>query len=214
MASLILASSSPRRRDLLAAAGFRFAVHRPAAPEIESSDFSARELTFFNATRKALEIALQEPQAVVLGADTLVSLEGEVIGKPVDLDDARRILRRLCGRTHQVHTAVFACHGTNGPRHSRGVVSQVRFHAWGEQEIERYLEKVEPLDKAGAYAAQETGSEIIAEISGSRTNVIGLPMAETTELLRALGIVAGPQSAGVRQQTSSLLPSGSSKKKA
>ena len=147
-----------------------------------------REITTWNATRKGMEVARRLPDAVVLGADTLVSLDGQVIGKPTDLADAKRILRRLSGRTHQVCTAVFICSVAGFRTSSFCVVSRVQFRALGEGEIDAYLAKINPLDKAGAYAAQGHGSEIIRQIRGSYTNVVGLPMGETLEALRLFGI--------------------------
>jgi septum formation protein len=201
----ILASGSPRRRELLAAAGFEFEVVSPSVPESASPSLSIRELTVFNAARKARSIARARPRAIVLGADTLVALDGEVIGKPRDLDEAARMLRRLSGREHQVCTSVSIC--APHRRSNFSVISHVRFHSLGEKQIRAYMARIDPLDKAGGYAAQGDGAEIIRGIRGSFTNVVGLPMDETIETLeRYFGIV--------RQQISSLLPSGSSKKKA
>ena len=129
------------------------------------------------------------------------------------------MLRRLAGRQHQVCTAVFLCAVRPRQALSFHVISHVRFRELSELQIRAYIEKVNPLDKAGAYAAQGHGAEIIAQIRGSYTNVVGLPMEETMRALRALRITPAKrtrarQSGGVRQQISSLLPSGSSKKNA
>ncbi len=113
-----------------------------------------------------MSIAQARPDAVVLAADTLVALENEVICKPVDLDEATQMLRRLSGRTHEVCSAVLIYHQTSG----------------------RYVAKADPLDKAGAYAAQGSGAEIIAKINGSFTNVVGLPMEKTIDALAKFGI--------------------------
>ncbi|HEY0369638.1 MAG TPA: Maf family protein [Chthoniobacterales bacterium] len=213
--TLILASGSPRRRELLSAAGFDFEIARPRGAESESSALSMRELTMLNATRKALEIARANPEAVVLAADTLVSLEGEVIGKPRDFCDAVRIIKMLRGRTHQVCTAVFLCAPADNRQTSFNVVSHVTFRQLNDDEIVGYLTKINPLDKAGAYAAQAEGADIIARVDGSFTNVVGLPMDETIRVLRDFGVTPrGHSLGGERKQTSSLLPSGSSKKNA
>lgn len=210
----LLASSSPRRRELLTQAGIAFEVVSPDAAESESAALSIRELTTLNATRKAFAVARREPAAVVLAADTLVALGGRVMGKPADLHDASAILRRLSGREHQVCTSVFVCRAATRKTKSFHVISHVQFRALNAAEIASYLAKINPLDKAGAYAAQGHGRDIIDRIRGSYTNVVGLPMHETLAALREFGIEP-PQDAGAsRKQISSLFPSGSSQKKA
>ncbi len=186
---LILASGSPRRRALLAEAGLRFKVVVAAVTESSSRALSMRELTTWNAARKAIAVARQHRDAVVLGADTLVSLDGRAIGKPANLAEAANILRRLSGREHQVCTTVCLCSGQEPPR-SFSVLSHVRFRALDDEQIASYLATVNPLDKAGAYAAQGDGRKIIARIRGSYTNVVGLPMGETLRALRTFGVTA------------------------
>src|SRR5205814_10638281 len=122
---------------------------------------AVRETTACKAMRKALEVAQSAPGAVVLGADTLVALEGRVIGKPADLAGAAKLLRRLSGRSHEVWTSVFVCHPASGQAHSFQEISHVRFRKLNDHAIAKYLAKVDPLDKAGAYAAQGHGVEII-----------------------------------------------------
>jgi nucleoside triphosphate pyrophosphatase len=188
MPSLVLASSSPRRAALLNEGGFEFEIALPRVEEKFSKTLTLRELTLWNAIRKGMSIAQMRPDAVVLAADTLVSLENQIIGKPADLDDAARMLQRLNGRTHEVCSAVAIYQRGGG----RSVVfhenSHVRFHNLTDAAIDRYLAKVEPLDKAGAYAAQGSGAEIIAKIEGSFTNVVGLPMERTIAELAKFGI--------------------------
>lgn len=184
----VLASGSPRRRQLLNDAGYEFEVIVPPVEEISHDWFTIRELTVCNATRKALGVAQTSPDAVVLGADTLVSLDDEVLGKPADLKEAARILRRLSGRTHAVWTAVCLCHSASGRWQSFHVESQVKFRDLTDRAIKNYFEKVNPLDKAGAYAAQGHGKEIIQHIEGSYTNVVGLPMERTLSALAAFGV--------------------------
>ena len=185
---LLLASSSPRRRELLSETRIEFEVVSPDAAESESTALSIRELTTLNATRKALAVSRSARDAVVLAADTLVSLDGLVIGKPVDMDDAVAILRRLSGREHQVCTSVFICRATTAERRSFHVISHVKFHSLADAQIAGYLAKINPLDKAGAYAAQGHGRDIIERIHGSYTNVVGLPIEETLAALRGFGI--------------------------
>ena len=180
-APLILASSSPRRRALLAEAGYKFELAAPVVSEFATMHLSLRELTIANATRKASAIFRAYPNRIVLAADTLVALEGEIIGKPADLDHARIILRRLSGRTHDVCTGV--CIMGRRKTMSFAEISQVSFRRLGEGAITKYFRVVNPLDKAGAYAAQAAGRSIIAAIKGSVTNVIGLPMERTTAAL-------------------------------
>jgi septum formation protein len=185
---LILASGSPRRRRLLADAGLQFEVITPDVSESATAALSARELTVLNAARKAAAVARARPDAIVLGADTLVALDGEVLGKPAHIPAAIEMLRRLSGREHQVFTTVHLRVVTPALTKSFSVVSHVRFRPLAENQIRDYFAKVDPLDKAGAYAAQGHGAAIIAEIRGSYTNVVGLPMKETLAALRSFGV--------------------------
>ncbi len=183
---LVLASASPRRRELLSAAGFEFEVVSPSVSEIFSTSLTLREITFCNAMRKGRAAARRLPGAVILAADTLVALAGKVIGKPADLQDAAATLRQLSGRTHEVCSTVFICKGTRVCCFTE--ISSVRFRRLGERLIHNYLAKINPLDKAGAYAAQGHGAEIIKRIEGSFTNVVGLPMETSTRALSLFGI--------------------------
>lgn len=187
-ARLILASGSPRRRELLTEAGFTFEVVNPDVLEIATPVLSIAEVTTSNATKKALAVARSYPNAVVLGADTLVALDGEVIGKPADLDDAFRTLQRLSGKEHQVCTSVAIRFLRSARSETFAVMSHVQFRELSNDEIRAYQAKINPLDKAGAYAAQGHGREIISGIRGSYTNVVGLPMDEVTAALRRFGI--------------------------
>ena len=184
----ILASSSPRRRDLLGKAGFQFAIFAPDVTETSGMALTVIETALCNATRTALAVSRMQPAAVVLGADTLVALGPKIIGKPRDLAEAFEILQLLNGQTHLVCTAVVIRREV--PR--RTIVfyetTRVEFHRWSELEIQTYLAEIHPLDKAGAYAAQGAGGKIIARLSGSFTNVVGLPMEKTARVLRAFGV--------------------------
>lgn len=184
----ILASGSPRRRQLLGEAGYEFEVLSPPVDEVAHGWLTIRELTIWNAARKAARVSEMSPDAVVLAADTLVAIDGEVLGKPRDLEDAVRILRRLSGRAHEVWTAVRINHAAIGRSQSFHEMSRVHFRKLDDSAIRNYLAKIDPLDKAGAYAAQGHGAEIIERIEGSYTNVIGLPMEETARALRDFGI--------------------------
>jgi septum formation protein len=187
-ASLVLASGSPRRAALLAEAGFEFETVSPRVAEKFDLDLTLRELTMWNAIRKGVPLARGYPDKVVLAADTLVALDDEIIGKPANLEQAAQILRRLSGRTHEVCSAVFICHFAAGQPATFHEFSRVRFRRLSSATIKHYLAKVNPLDKAGAYAAQGRGAEIIARIGGSYTNVVGLPMEKTLAALARFGI--------------------------
>ena len=188
--TLVLASTSPRRRDLLTAHGFDF-VAAPAAVD-ESTDewLSARELVLLNAGRKSAARRGGNAGALVLGVDTLVSLEGRTLGKPRDLADAADMLMMLAGRTHQVYTGV--CLGATDTGRTVSFVEEtwVTFRPLTADGIAAYHRLIDPLDKAGAYAAQEHGGMIIAAVEGSWSNVMGLPMERlTTVLAREFGIL-------------------------
>jgi septum formation protein len=193
---LILASESPRRRALLAEAGFEFTTVAPRVREKGDPQFSLGEITTWNAMRKAVAVARTYPRSVVLAADTLVALDRTIIGKPRDLAHARTILRRLSGKEHCVCSGVFVGRLEAGVWRSFVEHSTVRFRRLSEVAIDNYLDKINPLDKAGAYAAQEDDSEIIERVTGSFTNVVGLPMEKTIALLREFGVtpkkLAGP----------------------
>ncbi len=184
----MLASSSPRRAALLSEGGFHFEIAKPCVAEKFDAALTSRELTLWNAIRKGMSIAQARPDAVVLAADTLVALENQIIGKPTDLSEASRMLRRLSGRTHEVCSTVAIYQQTSGKSAVFHDVSRVRFRRLSEATIENYLAKVRPLDKAGAYAAQGSGAEIIVKIDGSFTNVVGLPMEKTVAELTKFGI--------------------------
>jgi nucleoside triphosphate pyrophosphatase len=188
MPSLVLASSSPRRSTLLSHAGFQFEIAPPRLAEKFDVAVTLRELTLWNAIRKGMSVAQTRPDAVVIAADTLVALENKIIGKPSDLEEAAQILERLSGRTHEVCSAVLIYHQTSGRSAVFHDISRVRFHRLNRAMIKRYVAKVNSLDKAGAYAAQGTGAEIIAKIDGSFTNVVGLPMEKTIAALAKFGI--------------------------
>jgi len=185
---LLLASNSPRRRDLLTEAGFEFETRAADVTERFDVDLTLRELTALNAIRKGLAVARARPNKVVLAADTLVAIGSLVLGKPNDPGDAVSMLERLSGRTHEVCTSVFACHLTRATSTTFSEISRVKFRRLNRDEIDRYLARVNPLDKAGAYAAQGFGSEIIEKIDGSFTNVVGLPMEKTISALAEFGI--------------------------
>lgn len=183
MSSLILASASPRRRDLMIEAGLDFIIYPSPAEEAHDASLTAAELTESNARLKAAAVAERFPDQIVIGADTLVYVDGEPLGKPRDMAEAEQMLGRLTGRTHEVCTGVCLIKQSTGNLRSFHVITKVTFRDLNAEAIRDYLQKIEPLDKAGAYAAQEYGELIIEKTDGSWTNVVGLPMAELLEQL-------------------------------
>jgi septum formation protein len=184
-APIILASASPRRAELLRQLGLDFEVLPSAAEEFAHDELSPRELCQLNAHHKARAVAKHCPDALVLGADTLVFMDREILGKPSDLRHARRMLAQLQGRTHQVVTGVSLIHLRAHRERLFSVSTDVRFRALTPAQIETYLAAVHPLDKAGAYAIQEHGEWIVEELSGSFTNVVGLPLERVQAELSA-----------------------------
>jgi septum formation protein len=173
---LILASASPRRAELLRHLKLKFQIVHGRTPEILDDQLSPLELCQINAHRKARAVAKKHPDSLVLGADTLVFLDGEIMGKPASRAEAERMLTRLQGRTHQVVTGISLIHLRAHRERIFAVSTDVLFHPLDAGQIREYLARVNPLDKAGAYAIQENGAFIISEISGSYSNVVGLPV--------------------------------------
>ena len=179
--NLILASGSPRRREMLTEAGFDFEVIPSPAEEIHDVDMPLHLLCEANAELKALAIAKLHPDATVIGADTLVYIDHTPLGKPRSEDEARATLAQLSGRTHQVCTGVCIAQGENTQRfHS---ITEVVFKELTPQVIDNYMTKVNVMDKAGSYAVQEHGDMIISAVRGDYNNVVGLPI---TQLLSKL----------------------------
>ena len=182
---LILASASPRRAELLRQLRPEFQIVPSDAEEIFDDQLTPRELCQLNAHRKARAVAKKIPDALVLGADTLVFLDGEILGKPRDLADAKRMLARLQGQTHQVVTGVSLIHLRGHRERLFAVSTAVTFRPLTAAQIDEYLSKMNPLDKAGAYAIQEHGDLIVSEVSGSFSNVVGLPVERVGDELAA-----------------------------
>jgi septum formation protein len=180
---LVLASASPRRRELLAELGIPFEVIVADVTEHEDPSTDPRVMVAHNAALKADWVAGRHPDAVVLGADTTVFLDGSAINKPRDLAEARSMLRLLSGREHTVFTGVALRRKSTGLKIDEGVSSRVTFKALGEPVIEDYIRKVNTLDKAGAYSIQEHSEMIIAGYQGSLSNIMGLPMEATKQIL-------------------------------
>jgi septum formation protein len=185
---LILASASPRRRELLQQAGIVFTVVPSNAAEDVIVGEAPAEYALRVATAKATEVAKNHPGSWVLGADTIVVVNGEILGKPRDHADGRRMLRLLSGRRHEVMTA-FVLINENGQRDAGQIVTTtVTFKLLSDAQIQEYLATGEPFDKAGAYAVQGIGSTLVEKVEGSYTNVVGLPIDEVLEALRSVGL--------------------------
>jgi septum formation protein len=180
---VILASTSPRRSELLKQLGVKFKVIASEAPEDEHEFLTAMETCQLNAYRKARAVAKKHPDSLVLGADTLVYLDGKPFGKPADLEEAARMLAELSGKEHHVVTGVCLLHLRAHRQSIFADITDVKFREFGEKEIRVYLGLVNTLDKAGAYAIQEHGSMIVERISGSLSNVVGLPLERLREEL-------------------------------
>ena len=191
---LILASASPRRRYLLEQAGLRFEVIPSrvdeAALPLEAPADYVRRL----AAAKADDVSRRHPEAWVIGADTTVVIDGRILGKPADNDAARRMLERLSGQMHLVHTGYALCGpakaGSSTRRRLAATIStEVHFKELSQTEIDWYLDTAEPFGKAGAYAIQGIGTFLVRRINGSYTNVVGLPVCEVVEMLIREGVV-------------------------
>lgn len=184
---LVLASGSPRRLELLASLGLECEVSAVDIDEAplagESPAGCARRLA---AEKAAAAVRRHGPGVLVLAADTVVALGEEMFGKPADAADAARMLRRLSGRTHQVHTAVAASRG--GKTSFRLSTSEVTFRDLRAAEIDAYVATAEPLDKAGGYGIQGLAAVFVTRLCGSHSGVVGLPLSETAQLLHQHGI--------------------------
>ncbi len=181
---LVLASTSPRRKEILARLGVPFEAVAPLFEEVAVDERSARDEAMQFAEAKARSLSDRFPRHIIIGGDTLIDCEGEKIGKPRDADDARRILRRLSGRTHTVWTAI-AIVDTTGPTKTVTVEgARVTMKAVDDIEIARYVATGEPLDKAGAYAIQGGAAAWIEKCEGDLLAVIGLPLAPITAYLK------------------------------
>lgn len=181
---LILASASPRRRELLAVFGRAFEVVPARIDETPLAGEPARAYVIRIARAKAAAVAATHPRACVLGADTAVVLTDEPLGKPADVAEARAMLERLSGRTHHVLSAVVLVE-PGGERRENLSVTEVEFAPLPSAWIERYVASGDPFDKAGGYGIQNAAGTWVRRIAGSYTGVVGLPVFETRELLRA-----------------------------
>ncbi|MBI5387704.1 MAG: septum formation protein Maf [Verrucomicrobia bacterium] len=188
---LILASASPRRCDLLRQMGLDFTVVPARTPEPQPEHFTPAEICQLNAHRKARAVAKKHPDALVLGADTLVCLDNKIYGKPRSLDEAEDMLLELQGQEHHVITGVSLIGLRSHRERIFAVITRVTFHPLTLDQVRAYLARIDPLDKAGAYAVQQHGELIVERIEGSFTNVVGLPVERLREELAAWRAGAG-----------------------
>ena len=182
---IILASGSPRRHELLKKLCSNFVVEVSDAQEVQSAD-SPKILAVENAKLKAGSIAAKHPEAIVIGADTIVVLDGEIFGKPDGVKGAEEMLARLSGRRHEVITGLAICAG--GKIFTAAEVTEVFFGTMTAEEIHDYVATGEPLDKSGSYALQGGATKFIEKIHGDWSNVVGLPVYRLKKLAHEAGI--------------------------
>jgi len=186
---LILASVSPRRADLLRQWEFEFVVVPSGVEEVHTEDLSAGEVAQVNAYRKARVVSKRFPDAVTLGVDTIVALGSTLFGKPANLAEAEKMVLALQGKTHQVVTGVCLIHLRSHRQKMFFEQTDVTFRKLTPAQIRHYHTQVNPLDKAGAYGIQEKSGVVVESISGSFSNVAGLPMERLQAELAAFGIL-------------------------
>lgn len=188
MKKIILASQSPRRKQLLEQVGLQFEVE---ASQVEESflDSDSPEETVCRLSRvKAEDVASRNPNSVIIGADTVAIFEDQIIGKPKGTKSARELLTKMSGKTHEIVTGFTVIDSDTGKSVTESVISRVRFRDLGEDEIDRYVESGEPLDKAGAYGIQEKGAVLVDHIDGDYSNIVGLPLTALSETLKQFNV--------------------------
>jgi septum formation protein len=184
---LILASSSPRRKELLGKLGIPFEVVTAGVSEDVEGDIGPEEMVVMLAKRKAGAVAQSLTSGIVIGSDTTIAFEGKVLGKPKDKEDARAILKSLRGKRHQVYSGIALVNVENNRVEASAVVTSIRMRNYSDDEINDYVASGEPMDKAGAYAIQGEGGRLVEQMEGSFDNVVGLPVRELAEMLKRFG---------------------------
>lgn len=187
--TIILASASPRRSELLRQVGFEFEVIPSQAEELELAGESPEEHVIRLSLEKAREVSTRDDidGRWVIGSDTIVLRDAEILGKPADTEDAARMLRSLSGRTHQVLSGYAILDRGTGENRAAAVTTRVTFRSLTDAEITGYIATGEPADKAGSYAIQGLGAFMVSRIEGSYSNVVGLPLCEVVQALEILG---------------------------
>lgn len=184
MKKIILASSSPRRKELLTTAGMEFEIHVKDVDESVPEGTPPADAAKMTAAKKAAAVAENYGDCVVIGADTIVVANGKILGKPKDEADAKAMLRMLSGIEHEVITGVCIINGGNSETFAQ--ISKVKFYDLTDKEISDYVATKEPMDKAGAYGIQGLGCTLVERIEGDYFNIVGLPVAEVCRKIRNL----------------------------
>ena len=186
---ILLASTSPRRRELLSLLEVPFSIVPPTGDELLSPHLSPSEQTRQLALDKAQSVANQHPQDLVIGSDTVIEIEGRLLGKPEDLQEAKRMLGVLRGQSHQVHTGVAIIQQSINVVIDLVETARVWFKAFDEQMLQSYLDTEESMGKAGAYSIQGAGAQLIEKIEGDYPTIVGFPLWRTANLLEQQGVV-------------------------
>ena len=188
MKKIILASGSPRRKKILEQIGLKFSVEKSNYEEKRIADSTPSQIVEFLSLEKANLLAVKYEDAIIIGADTLVVLNGEILGKPKSEEDAGEMLRKLRNKTHTVVTGFTVLDTKSGRSVTKHVETKVKFKDLSEMEISAYVETGEPMDKAGGYGIQDKGGLFIEEMDGDYFNIVGLPLFAVSETLREFGI--------------------------
>ncbi len=186
---ILLASTSPRRQELLKLLGLEFRIVPPTCKELLSPHLSPHEQTQQLAKDKAQSVANQHPQDLVIGSDTVIELEWKLLGKPENMQETETMLRHLRGRCHQVHTGVAVIQQTANVSIDFVETAQVWIKSFDEQSLKAYLDTEESMGKAGAYSIQGEGAQLIEKIEGDYPTIVGFPLWRTAKVLEELGVV-------------------------
>ena len=198
--NIVLASTSPRRKDLLQSVGIQFEIIAPSSDESLLSKENPEDYALRLSKEKALSVSQNlDGNTLVIGADTIVVVDNKILGKPKDEEDAKIMLSKISGRAHHVLTAFSITKGEHEILHTHIVGTEVIVKTLEPQEIEGYIKTGEPMDKAGAYGIQGVGAFMVKEVRGSYTNVVGLPLVEVLESLKKLGAIELFSSDGFRK---------------
>ena len=182
MSKIVLASQSPRRKEIMETAGFEFEIIVSNAEEKIEENLSPEEVAKSLSLQKAQAVASDNPEKIVIGADTIVVLDNEILGKPKDRNDAYKMLKKLSGKSHKVYTGIAVICGEKIV--SEAVSTEVEFFELSDEEIIKYIETNEPMDKAGSYGIQGRGCLLVKGIRGDYFNVVGLPIATLSKIIK------------------------------
>ena len=183
--SIILASASPRRKEILEMTNLKFKVITSDVEEIISENENPKQVTMRLAFEKAMSIAKENEKSIIIGADTVVVIDNEILGKPKDENEAFQMLKKLSNNTHEVITGISVIDISQNKKYIDNVVSKVTFKSLSEQDICDYINTKESIDKAGAYGIQGYGSMLVKKIDGDYLNIVGLPLSKLSEILKS-----------------------------